>query len=130
MPLVRIDLRRGKSAGYRKAICDGVYRAMRETFAVPEEDRFMIVSEHDKGDFIYSERYLDIARSDNLVIIQITGNNTRTIEQKKAFEARVADLLSENPGLRPQDVFISLVEVVKENWSFGNGIAQYAVTTS
>jgi len=90
----------------------------------------MIVSEHDKGDFIYSERYLDIARSDNLVIIQITGNNTRTIEQKKAFEARVADLLSENPGLRPQDVFISLVEVVKENWSFGNGIAQYAVTTS
>jgi phenylpyruvate tautomerase PptA (4-oxalocrotonate tautomerase family) len=130
MPLVRIDLRRGKSAGYRKAICDGVYRAMRETFAVPEEDRFMIVSEHDKGDFIYSERYLDIARSDNLVIIQITGNNTRTIEQKKAFVARVADLLSENPGLRPQDVFISLVEVVKENWSFGNGIAQYAVTTS
>jgi 4-oxalocrotonate tautomerase len=130
MPLVRIDLRRGKSAGYRKAICDGVYRAMRETFAVPEEDRFMIVSEHDEGDFIYSERYLDIARSDNLVIIQITGNNTRTIEQKKAFVARVADLLSENPGLRPQDVFISLVEVVKENWSFGNGIAQYAVTTS
>jgi 4-oxalocrotonate tautomerase len=126
MPLVRIDLRRGKPPAYRTAICDSIYRAMRETFAVPDEDRFMIVSEHEEADFLFSERYLDIARSQDLVIIQITANDTRTIEQKKAFVARVAALLSENPGLRPQDVFVNLVEVAKENWSFGNGIAQYA----
>jgi 4-oxalocrotonate tautomerase len=126
MPLVRIDLRRGKPPAYRRAICDGVYRAMRESFAVPDEDRFMIVTEHEEADFIFSESYLDIARSSDLVIIQITANDTRTIEQKKSFFVRVAALLTENPGLRPQDVFINLVEVAKENWSFGNGIAQYA----
>ena|SRR5215469_5166852 len=126
MPLVRIDLRRGKPAAYRRAVCDAIYRAMRESFAVPDEDRFMIVTEHDEPDFIFSERYLDIARSPDLVIVQITANDTRTIDQKKAFVARVAALLAENPGLRPQDIFINLVEVAKENWSFGNGIAQYA----
>jgi 4-oxalocrotonate tautomerase len=126
MPLVRIDLRRGKSPAYRKAICDGVYRAMRETFAVPDEDRFIIVNEHDGDNFIYSGSYLGIERSGDLVIIQITANAGRTIEQKKALYARIAAILLEDPGLRPQDVFINLVEVAKENWSFGDGIAQYA----
>jgi 4-oxalocrotonate tautomerase len=126
MPLVRVSLRQGKSAAYKKAIGDGVYQAMLETFTVPKEDRFVVVSEHDESEFQFSRTYLDIARSDDLVIIQITANNTRTVEQKKALFARIAELLSQDPGLRKQDVFISLVEVAKENWSFGNGIAQYA----
>lgn len=125
MPLVRIDLRRGKSPARRKAICDGIYRAMRETFDVPEDDRFILVNEHDADNFNYARSYLGIAHTDDLVIIQITANDTRTVEQKKAFFARVAALLSENPGVRKEDVFINLVEVKKENWSFGNGIAQY-----
>ena len=126
MPLVRVSLRKGKSDDYKRAIGDGVYKAMREAFNVPEEDRFVVVSEHSESEFQFSKTYLDIARSDDLVIIQITANNTRTVEQKKAFFARIADLLSVNPGLRKEDVFISLVDVPKENWSFGNGIAQYA----
>jgi 4-oxalocrotonate tautomerase len=126
MPLVRVSLRQGKSAGYKQAIADGIYRAMRETFDVPEEDRFVVVSEHAESEFQFSRTYLDIARSDDLVIIQITANNTRSVEQKKALFARIAELLSQAPGLRQQDVFINLVEVAKENWSFGNGIAQYA----
>jgi 4-oxalocrotonate tautomerase len=126
MPLVRVSLRRGKSDDYKKAIGDGVYKAMREAFNVPEEDRFVVVSEHSESEFQFSKTYLDIARSDDLVIIQITANNTRTIEQKKALFARIAELLSQHPGLRKEDVFISLVDVPKENWSFGNGIAQYA----
>jgi 4-oxalocrotonate tautomerase len=126
MPLVRIALRQGKSAGYKQAIGDGIYQAMLETFGVPKEDRFIVVSEHDESEFQFSRTYLDIARSDDLVIIQITANNTRTVEQKKAFFARIAELLSQNPGLRKEDIFINLVEVAKENWSFGNGIAQYA----
>ena len=126
MPLIRIDLRKGKPGPYRQAIGNAVYRAMRETFAVPDEDRFVIINEHDIENFQFSKSYLDVARSDDLVIIQITANNTRTLEQKKAFFERAADLLAENPGLRREDVFISLVEVGKENWSFGNGIAQYA----
>jgi 4-oxalocrotonate tautomerase len=125
MPLVRIDLRRGKSATYKKAICDGIYRAMREAFNVPEDDRFMVVNDHDADGFVYANSYLGISHTDDLVIIQITANDTRTVEQKQAFYARIAALLSENPGVRKEDVFINLVEVKKENWSFGNGIAQY-----
>jgi 4-oxalocrotonate tautomerase len=126
MPLVRVSLRAGKSADYKRAIGDSVYKAMLETFDVPKEDRFVVVSEHAESEFQFSRTYLDIVRSDDLVIIQITANNTRTVEQKKALFARIAELLSQEPGLRKQDVFINLVEVAKENWSFGNGIAQYA----
>jgi 4-oxalocrotonate tautomerase len=126
MPLVRISLRQGKSADDKQAIGNGVYQAMLDTFDVPKEDRFIVISEHAASEFQFSRTYLDIARSDDLVIIQITANNTRNVEQKKALFARIAELLSQAPGLRKEDIFINLVEVAKENWSFGNGIAQYA----
>ena len=126
MPLVRVSLRQGKSDEYKRAIGDGVYQALRETFTVPEEDRFVTVSEHSESEFQFSKTYMDIARTDDLVILQITVSNTRTIEQKKALFARIVELLSQKPGLRKEDVFINLLEVAKENWSFGNGVAQYA----
>jgi 4-oxalocrotonate tautomerase len=126
MPLTRIALRRGKPAAYHRAIMDNVYQAMRETFDVPEDDRFMIVTEHDDAAFDHGERYLGIERSADLVIIQLTVSNTRNIAQKKALYRRIVKRLAEDPGLRPQDVFINLVEVSKENWSFGLGEAQYA----
>src|ERR1700712_1057323 len=126
MPLVRVSLSAGKSDDYKKAIGDGVYQALRETFAVPDEDRFVTVSEHSEGEFQFSKTYMDIARTDGLVILQITVSNTRTVEQKKALFARIVELLSQEPGLRKEDVFINLLEVAKENWSFGNGVAQYA----
>jgi phenylpyruvate tautomerase PptA (4-oxalocrotonate tautomerase family) len=125
MPLVRISLKRGKPAAYRQAIADGVHRAMTETFSVPVDDRFQIIGEHDDATLIYDRHYLNIERSDNQVIVQITCNNTRGVEQKKALYARMADILAESPGLRREDLFISLVEVLKENWSFGNGAGQY-----
>ena len=126
MPLVRVSLRQGKSDDYKEAIGDCVYQALRETFTVPEEDRFITVSEHSESEFQFSKTYMDIARTDDLVILQITVSNTRTIEQKKALFARIVELLSQKPGLRKEDVFINLLEVAKENWSFGNGVAQYA----
>ncbi len=125
MPLTRISLRRGKTAAYRKAILDGLYRAMRETFEVPEDDRFMTISEHDEHDFSYGANYLGIERSNDLVIIQLTVSNTRTVGQKQALYQRIVERLIESPGLRPEDIFINLVEVQPENWSFGNGMAQY-----
>ncbi|RAI44613.1 tautomerase family protein [Rhodoplanes roseus] len=126
MPLTRISLRKGKPAAYRKAIRDGLYAAMRETYTVPEGDRFMLVSEHDPEDFDYGPDYFGIHRSDDLVIIQLTVSNTRSFAQKQALFRRIVELLGESPGVRPEDVFINLVEVVKENWSFGYGDAQYA----
>ena|SRR5215212_1322084 len=126
MPLTRISLRAGKPGAYRQAIFDSLYRAMRETFDVPEDDQFMTITEHDDANFRYGASYLDIVRSGDLVLIQLTVSNTRTVEQKTALFRRIAELLGENPGIRPEDVFVNLVEVAKENWSFGHGIAQYA----
>jgi 4-oxalocrotonate tautomerase len=126
MPLVRIDLRRGKSPAYLTALRNGIYQAMRESFNVPENDRFILIRQHDADEFDCDPNYLDIARSDDLVIVQITCNNTRNVEQKQALYRCIVERMSDNPGLRPEDVFINLVEVPKENWSFGNGIAQYA----
>lgn len=126
MPLVRVSLRRGKPAAYRRAIVEGLYAAMRETYDVPDDDRFILVSEHDADDFVYGARYLGVARSDDLVIAQLTVSNTRTIAQKRALYRRIVERLGEDPGLRPEDVFINLVEVLPENWSMGHGLAQYA----
>jgi len=125
MPLVRISLRAGKSAEYRRAIADGIHRAMVETLAAPEHDRFQVVTEHDADGLIYDPTYLGIQRSDDVVLVQITLSAGRKPPQKRDFMARTAALLADNPGLRPQDLFINLVEVAWENWSFGDGKAQY-----
>jgi 4-oxalocrotonate tautomerase len=126
MPLVRISLRRGKPPQYRQAIRDGVYAAMRQSFEVPLDDRFILVSEHDADGFDFDRNYAGIDRSDDLVILQLTVSNTRTVPQKKALYRAIVERLADEPGIRPEDVFINLVEVEKENWSFGNGEAQYA----
>ena len=125
MPLVRISLRAGQAPARRRAIADGIHRAMVETFTVPQDDRFQIISEHDNSTLIYDRHYPKIERSDDEVIVQIFCNNTRGLEQKKALYARMADILAETAKLRHEDLFINLVEVAKENWSFGNGIGQY-----
>jgi 4-oxalocrotonate tautomerase len=119
-------MQKGKSAEYKKAMLESIYLAMRETFNVPENDRFMTIQECEKDGFVYGKDYLEIARSDDLLIIQITANNTRTVEQKKALYAKIVELLVQNIKIRPEDVFINLLEVTKENWSFGMGVAQYA----
>jgi phenylpyruvate tautomerase PptA (4-oxalocrotonate tautomerase family) len=126
MPLVRISLLAGKPASHKQKISEIVYRAMVETINVPAQDRFQVITEHAKADFVYDAQYLNIARTDGLVIIQITLNAGRTTELKKALYHRIADLLHQEAGVRREDVFINLVEVPKENWSFGNGEAQYA----
>jgi phenylpyruvate tautomerase PptA (4-oxalocrotonate tautomerase family) len=126
MPLVRIDLRQGKSPEYRRQIGDMVYRAMRETINMPEQDRFQVITDHSADGLIYDPSYLGINRTDDIVFIQITLNAGRTLEQKKALYARIAELLAKESGIRPEDVLINLVECSKEDWSFGNGIASYA----
>ena len=125
MPLVRISLKRGKPPVWRQAIAEGVYQALRDTFDVPDRDRFMTITEHDGDDFIFDRGYLGIDRSDDFVILQLTVSNTRPREKKQALYRRIVELLAGDPGLRPGDVFINLVEVLPENWSFGMGEAQY-----
>jgi 4-oxalocrotonate tautomerase len=127
MPLSRISVRAGKPVEYRKALGQGVQRALIDIFSVPADDLFQVITEHDEASLIFDGNYMGIARSDDFVMVQITVSNTRTVEQKKALYARIADYLADSPGVRREDVFVNLVDVAKENWSFGNGIAQYAV---
>ena len=127
MPLVRIYLPAGKPETFRAAISRGVYRAMLDCFNVPVDDHFQVLRESGPGtEIVRPLQYLGIEYSDDLTLIQITCNDTQTIEQKKALYAAIADNLVRDAGLRREDILINLVEVRKENWSFGNGIAQYA----
>ena len=125
MPLLHISLLPGKPEAYRQAIFDSLYRAMREALNVPEDDQFMTITEHDAANFRHGAAY-GVARSDDLVYIQITVFDTRTAQQKKALFKRTAELLGKNPGIRPENVFVNVLESAKENWSVGLGLAQFA----
>jgi 4-oxalocrotonate tautomerase len=125
MPLARIDIVRGKSTDYKRTIADVVYEAVIEILKAPVNDRFQVITEQAPESRIADESYLGIERTQDCVFIQLTLNTGRTIEQKKAFYKAVADGLQQRLGLRREDVLINLVEVAKENWSFGKGEAQY-----
>ncbi len=125
MPIVNISMRDGKSPAYRQAIFDSLYQALREALNVPEDDQFMTITEHDAANFRHGNAY-DIERSNDLVYIRITVFDTRTVDQKKALFCRIAELLEESPGIRPRDVFVNVYDSPKENWSVGNGLAQFA----
>ena len=125
MPLLHISLRAGKPEAYRQAIFDSLYRAMRDALSVPEGDQFMTISEHDAANFRYGSAF-GIARSDDLVYIDITVFDTRTLEQKQALFRRIAERLGQSPGLRPEDVFVLVHDAAKANWSVGHGLAQFA----
>ena len=126
MPLVRISLLEGRSKTDHQKIGDCIHRAMVETIKVPPLDRLQLITEHPKNGFIFDPQYLNVARTDGLIIIQMTLNTGRTTEMKKALYRLIAELLHEELQVRKEDVLINLVEVAKENWSFGNGEAQYA----
>ena len=126
MPLARIDVPAGKSADYRAVIGDVVYNAIISVLKAPKDDRFQVITEHPTGGLVIDPTYLGIQRTEDAIIIQVTMNEGRTLDMKRAFYKAVADGLHERLGLRREDVVINLVEVKKENWSFGNGEAQYA----
>jgi phenylpyruvate tautomerase PptA (4-oxalocrotonate tautomerase family) len=130
MPLVRIDLLEGKTPEYRAQIGQIVYQALLDCFTVPKDDRFQVISEHPKAELQFDRNYLGIHRSDDCIFVQITLNTGRTVEMKQRFYKAVADGLHEAVKLRREDIVINLVEVPRENWSFGNGEAQYAPPTA
>lgn len=125
MPLVRIDLAKNHPPGFGRAVGEIVYRAMVSEIQVPADDKFQIISTHEVDEINIPQSYLGIEYSPGIVFIQITLNQGRTTELKKKFYKRIAGDLVGELGMRAQDVFISLVEVSKENWSFGNGEMQY-----
>jgi 4-oxalocrotonate tautomerase len=125
MPFVRISLRQGTSPEYRRALADGIHRAMVEAIAIPPDDRFQVITEHPAESLIYDSQYLGVKRSDRIVFVQITLSFGRKPQQKRKLYKRMAEILAGSPGLAPQDLLVNLVETSWENWSFGNGDAQY-----
>jgi 4-oxalocrotonate tautomerase len=127
MPLVRIDIDASASPEVLSTIRDIVYDAMTSTAKVPANDKFMVVSKHAADDLVFPrEGYLGIKYTPGIIFIQITWNMGRTMDVKKAFYRKVTDEIHEKTGIRKEDVWINLVEVSPENWSFGNGEMQYA----
>ena len=125
MPLVRVSLLEGTPDSFKNKVGDSIHLALVETIQIPQQDRFQVFTNHSKSGFFYDAEYLNINRTDRIVIIQITISFGRSIEVKKALYKRIVDLLGQSAQLRPEDVFINIEETQKENWSFGNGIAQY-----
>jgi len=127
MPLVRIDLIQGQHAEKDvRAIAQAVQDALVETLGVPQRDRFQVITEHPKNRFIYNQSYLGVERSDRIVFVQVFLSKGRTTEMKQAFYASLARRV-QAAGMRAEDLAIALVESTREDWSFGNGIAQYVV---
>ena len=126
MPFTQISLKKGTTQSFRSALMEEIYLAMRESIGIPEDDRFATITELEPGNFNSSGNYAGVNRTEDVIFIQVTLNTGRTVELKKALYAAVAKRLSNNPGVRPEDIVISLIEVAKEDWSLGNGEAQYA----
>jgi phenylpyruvate tautomerase PptA (4-oxalocrotonate tautomerase family) len=125
MPLVRIDLARGRSEAQRRAIADAVHKGLVSVIGIPQDDRFQVIGEHDPANFIFPDAYLGLAHTQHLVIIQITLSEGRSTELKQALFKAIAEGIHAAADVPLEDVIVNLVEVKKENWSFGGGVAQY-----
>ena len=125
MPLIRIDVIEGRTDAELAAIGDAVHHALVTCFGVPARDRFQVITEHRRGRLIYDPAYLGVARTDAIVVVQVFFSMGRSAEQKQKFYALVASGIAERSATRPEDVFITLVENTRGDWSFGNGVAQY-----
>jgi 4-oxalocrotonate tautomerase len=125
MPLVRITMAQGRTPAERRAIADGVHQALVETANVPAEDRFQVVEEVAPQNLIWSVSYLGVEHTPAIVFVQIVLNTGRTVDVKKALYAAIADQLAEHAAVRREDVIVNLVEVPRENWSFGGGVMSY-----
>ncbi len=126
MPLTHIDMPAGKTPEYRAAVADAVQEALHATLGVPREERFQVLAEHPPDALVIDPGYLGISRSPDAVIVQVFLNRGRDVSLKRKFYAELTDRLHARAGLRREDVVVSLVEVGREDWSFGNGEAQLA----
>jgi phenylpyruvate tautomerase PptA (4-oxalocrotonate tautomerase family) len=125
MPFVRIDLSKKHPDGFAQQVGDIIFQVMREHINVPEDDKFQVITRHDTSELVIPKSYLGIEYSENIIFIQVTLNEGRTTNMKKAFYKAICEDLANRLKVRPQDIVVNLVEVNKENWSFGNGEMQY-----
>ena len=126
MPFVRISMAEDKSQTYRQTVSEGIHQALVTALGIPVNDRFQVLDTHPQSDLIYDAGYLDIQRDDDIIFIQITMRVGRTVEQKKALYHALKESLAVAPGVKAGNIFVTIFEIPLENWSFGDGLAQYA----
>jgi phenylpyruvate tautomerase PptA (4-oxalocrotonate tautomerase family) len=127
MPLVRISHAAGHDDAFSSALSQAVHRAMVATFNVPADDYFQIVTDHPrKVGIVTTAEFLGITHTDDVVFVQITCSEGRSLEMKKSLYRAIVDNIAAATTIRRDDVIINLVETKRENWSFGNGLAAYA----
>ncbi|MCD5996210.1 tautomerase family protein [Pseudomonas sp. CDFA 602] len=124
MPLLKIDLIKGRSDEALATLLDTVHNAMVEAFQVPQRDRYQVVSEHEPSRLIIQDTGLGLTRTNNVVVITAISR-PRSADMKQKFYTLVAEGLEINCGISPQDVMISMVVNSDEDWSFGLGRAQF-----
>lgn len=127
MPLVRINLPGATPDDQMAAVADAVHQALVETFNVPLSDRFQVITRNAPNELVCTPEFLGIAHSPTVVFVQIACSPGRSLEMKKALYAAIAATVAAHGHFAAPDVIINLVETARENWSFGNGMAQYAL---
>jgi len=126
MPLVRISIPAGRDKAFAKAVGDGIHDAMIATVGIPADDRFQVITEHERALLVADPHYLGIERSDGAILVQITLRSGRSDDKKRALYRTIVENLQARAGVRKEDVVVTLVENEAIDWSFGNGVAQYA----
>ncbi|PTI78224.1 tautomerase family protein [Staphylococcus succinus] len=124
MPLIKIDMIKGREESEIKEILDISYRVMLETFGAPEGDRYQIVNQHEDYEMQILDTGLGVERTENVLVFTIV-TRPRTQSEKTNFYQKLADTLHEHTDIRKEDIMISLVENTDEDWSFFNGKAQF-----
>lgn len=127
MPLVRISLPQNTSAVDVTAVSSSVHLALVCTFNVPEPDRFQAIHKHSPDDLVCTPEFLGVQHSPNVVFVQISCSPGRSVDMKKALYAKIAEEIARSSSFKAEDVIINLLETPRENWSFGLGVAQYAL---
>lgn len=124
MPLVRIDLVRGRTPEQLRALADTVQEVMLDVFAAPPGDRYQVIHQHDPDEMIIEDTGLGIERSDGVTVVQVTQQG-RDRAQKEALYAALAERLGDRGLVEPRDLVVSVVENTRDDWSFGHGRAQF-----
>lgn len=127
MPLVRISLPQQTTAADVAAVSSAVHQALVATFNVPEPDLFQAIHRHSPQELVCTPEFLGIAHSQHVVLVQISCSPGRSLDMKKALYAQISADIALASSFKADDVIINLLETNRENWSFGRGVAQYAL---
>lgn len=127
MPFVKTALPQGTEPHLKRSIVRGIHDALVEAIGMPEDELFNLVSEYRDSEFFFDRNFNGIARSENLIVVEITMRRGRSDAMKRALYAAITRNLEANAAVSPKDVFIFTHENDYSDWSVGNGVFAMAI---